>query len=331
MREKIEFDIALSFAGENRSYVDQVANLLRDRGIKVFYDLFEEVDLWGKNLYTHLSDVYQNRAKFTVMLISEAYGRKLWTNHERESAQARAFQEAQEYILPVRFDDTEIPGVLPTTGYIDLQSRSPEQLVSLITKKLVSAGGTVPSEHVRRDFSTIRIVPRVSPTLLTVRVIDDEGATIAGCTVTAISDNDTTLQGTTGHDGIASIFVPTRRNYRLLAAHPEFPAAIVEQVDPADAIEIVLQRTENLGSLVVDSTGYIPGLKGRLSPILDTSNRTYIYADNIAVNGGVQQPATFQINEPFELEDANGVVTFVTVKLIAGRTSLLQYLRPAVS
>jgi hypothetical protein len=61
---------------------------------------------------------------------------------------------------------------------------------------------------------------------------------------------------------------------------------------------------------------------------LDTSNRTYLYADNIAINGGASQPTTFRVNEPFELEDANGVVTFVTVKLIAGRTSLLQYLRP---
>ena len=51
---------------------------------------------------------------------------------------------------------------------------------------------------------------------------------------------------------------------------------------------------------------------------------------NIAINGGQQQPAPFQANEPFELEDANGEVTFVTVKLIAGRTSRLQYLRHAL-
>ena len=129
-------------------------------------------------------------------------------------------------------------------------------------------------------------------------------------------------------NGTAALCVQTRRNYCLLIAHPEFPAAIVERVDPADAIGVVLQRTDNVGSLIIDSTGYIPGLSGRLSPILDTQNRTYLYADHIAINGGAVQPATFRVNEPFELEDANGVVTFVTVKLIAGRTSVLQYLRP---
>ena len=58
-----EFDIALPFAGENREYVDRVANLLRDSGVKVFYDLFEESNLWGKNLYDYLSEIYMNKAR----------------------------------------------------------------------------------------------------------------------------------------------------------------------------------------------------------------------------------------------------------------------------
>lgn len=45
MSEDREFDIALSFAGEDRGYVDQVANQLRDSGVKIFYDFFEQDDL----------------------------------------------------------------------------------------------------------------------------------------------------------------------------------------------------------------------------------------------------------------------------------------------
>jgi hypothetical protein len=67
--------------------------------------------LFGKNLYTHLSDVYQNQARYCVMFLSKHYAKKAWTNHEREAAQARAFREHEEYILPVRLDDTEIPGM----------------------------------------------------------------------------------------------------------------------------------------------------------------------------------------------------------------------------
>lgn len=77
MSEKYEFDIALSFAGENREYVDSVAQGLRDRGVKVFYDMFEQVDLWGKDLYSYLSEVYNKKAQFTVMFISTHYRDKL--------------------------------------------------------------------------------------------------------------------------------------------------------------------------------------------------------------------------------------------------------------
>jgi len=132
------YHIALSFAGENRDYVEAVAKSLKRRGVRVFYDKYEEAQLWGKDLYWHLSDVYRKQANFTVVFISRHYKEKLWTNHERQSAQARAFEESQEYILPVRFDDTEIPGILPTTGYINLSSRTPEDLAQIVLQKLIA-------------------------------------------------------------------------------------------------------------------------------------------------------------------------------------------------
>jgi hypothetical protein len=111
------YDIVISFAGEDRMYAKALADALTRRNVAVFYDEYEKAALWGVNLYTHLSDVYQNQAQYCVMLLSEHYATKVWTSHEREAAQARAFQEHRDYILPVRLDDTEIPGILPTIGY----------------------------------------------------------------------------------------------------------------------------------------------------------------------------------------------------------------------
>ena len=37
MTRQVEFDVALSFAGEDRDYVDQVADILKSKGISVFY------------------------------------------------------------------------------------------------------------------------------------------------------------------------------------------------------------------------------------------------------------------------------------------------------
>lgn len=131
-----DYDIALSFAGEDRVYVGEVADILHQLGVKVFYDKYVGADLWGKDLYTHLDDVYQNKSKYCVVFISQYYKNKLWTNHERESAQTRAFQQHSEYILPAKFDDTEIPGIRSTTGYIDLRKKTPSELSNIIVKKL---------------------------------------------------------------------------------------------------------------------------------------------------------------------------------------------------
>lgn len=131
-----DYDIALSFAGENREYVKEVANILKSYGVRVFYDEFEEHTLWGKNLISYLQDIYKEKAKYTIMFISEYYAKKIWTNHERNSMQERAFRESEEYILPARFDSTEIPGLYSTISYIDLNTKTPYEFVKVILLKI---------------------------------------------------------------------------------------------------------------------------------------------------------------------------------------------------
>lgn len=133
---RYEYDVALSFAGEDRDYVEVVADQLRLRGVRVFYDLYEQANLWGKDLYEHLDYVYRRAARYCLLFASTAYADKVWTRHERRSAQARAIEENREYVLPVKFDDTEIPGVLPTVGYVDARSTTAVQLADLISQKL---------------------------------------------------------------------------------------------------------------------------------------------------------------------------------------------------
>lgn len=55
---KRQYDAVISFAGEDRDYAERLAALLKREGFKVFYDKYEEADLWGKNLYDHLTEIY---------------------------------------------------------------------------------------------------------------------------------------------------------------------------------------------------------------------------------------------------------------------------------
>ena len=132
----IEFDVCLSFAGEQRAYVEQVARHLKEKGIRVFYDDFERADMWGKDLYEHLAYIYSRAARHCVLFASKDYAEKIWTSHERRNAQARALEDHGDYVLPARFDDTEIPGLRDTIKYENLKDVSPADLAELIEKKL---------------------------------------------------------------------------------------------------------------------------------------------------------------------------------------------------
>lgn len=129
------YDVALSFGGADRGYVEKIANVLHARGVKVFYDHFSQIELWGKDLYQHLTRVYRDEAFCSVLFISKDYAAKRWASHELKAQQARAFEEGREYILPARFDDTELPGLNATIGYLDLRSITVNQLADAICEK----------------------------------------------------------------------------------------------------------------------------------------------------------------------------------------------------
>src|SRR5436305_8002487 len=92
--ERKTYDVALSFAGEDRPYVRQVADYLRMRGARVFYDQFEQASLWGRNLVEELDRVYRLESVFVVMFISVAYRDKEWTRHERRSTLSAALKSS---------------------------------------------------------------------------------------------------------------------------------------------------------------------------------------------------------------------------------------------
>lgn len=275
-------------------------------------------------------DIYQNQARYTIMFISSFYKEKLWTNHERQAMQSRAFQESQEYILPVRFDDTEISGVLPTVGYIDLRVKTPEQLVEIIERKLIYSGGTIPSENLRKALFTIMPIPKIEPHELLITVINRESQLgIQNVNIVLSAENGTYLSTSTDEQGLGRIKIQTRRLYSVLIAHPNYPSVLIERLDLEADLKIELSEIENVGSIIIQSTGYIPGLAGRLNPIFDSSRRMYLYADNIAIDGGKNQPVTFTLNNILTLEDSQGIIMNLIFRFVNGRTTaLIDYIKP---
>jgi hypothetical protein len=137
--KKNRYDIAVSFAGEDRVIVEKFVNALTMYDISVFYDSWEQAQLWGKDLYQYLDLIYQQAARFCIIFVSENCVKKAWTKHELRSAQARAFQQNSEYILPIKLDDTELPGLPNTIAYIDFRHTPIKDIVDMLSKKIGAA------------------------------------------------------------------------------------------------------------------------------------------------------------------------------------------------
>lgn len=159
-----------------------------------------------------------------------------------------------------------------------------------------------------------------------IRVVDTSSHPIADVQVLLIAKNNTHFHLKTSKDGRAVFEKIPIKTYTIFIAHSDYPAYVIEGFALSKDLEVTLKESDGFGSLIIpDRTGYIPNLEGRLNPILDTSDRTYLYADNIAIEGGKNQPVTFVVGEPFTLEDRNGVLMSVTFVRIQGDSSILQY------
>ena len=130
------WDVALSFAGAQRDYVGQVAQELKARGVRCFYDIDEQVRLWGRNLAEELPRIYAFESAAVVVFISADYAAGDWTRLERRAAFSRAVTEAGVRVLPARFDDSELPGLLPDVVTVDLRSHAPWQFADLVLAAL---------------------------------------------------------------------------------------------------------------------------------------------------------------------------------------------------
>ena len=155
--DQFAYDVALSFAGEDRAIVEKFAKLLEAKNVKFFYDDAEVPDLWGKNLIDHLADVYEKQARYCIMFISKHYPLKKWTNFERTHIQARAFQDPNEYILPIKLDDTEIIGLPATIGYRDIRKHSLESIVNALAQKLAKSKGQTGSSSTIDDIQPMNV------------------------------------------------------------------------------------------------------------------------------------------------------------------------------
>ncbi len=203
--------------------------------------------------------------------------------------------------------------------------------VSIIFKETRETAGIEPEYRVIDESNLVLAIPaarlELTPSDATVTV-HAEGEPLVGVDVLTLFPNKTWQRATTDEAGEAEFDLHTTHlPMTVYAAVPGYTAGLARQWTPRQGGLLLELAPLVAGGAVVfaNSTGHVPGLRGRLNPRRDASDRTYLYADNVAIEQGRQQPVCFRLGKPLRLTDAFGVEMSVTIVDIIGRSALVEY------
>ena len=156
-----------------------------------------------------------------------------------------------------------------------------------------------------------------------------EGRPLGGATVLALYPNKTWMMEETDTFGRVRFGFHSELPITVFCAAPAHRARVERCWRPPAPLTVELGALANGGSMVIpERTGHLPGLAGRLNPILDNLDRMYLYATNVAIDEGRQQPVHFKLGEAMRLTDVHGAEWLVRFVEMAGNSSVLEYEPP---
>ena len=150
------FRIALSFAGEKRDYVAQVAAILAKRfgNDAILYDKYHTPEFSRANLAFYLPDLYP-KADLVVVVLCPDYDNKAWCGLEWDAIYSFLKVEGKvDKVMLARFEHVEAKGLYGLAGYADLDDLSPEQAADMVLERLAVNEGR-PREYYKTASSDL--------------------------------------------------------------------------------------------------------------------------------------------------------------------------------
>ena len=203
--------------------------------------------------------------------------------------------------------------------------------VPIILRETRALCGKPPEYRVIDDSGVLLVIPAAplepSPARAVVAVWSD-GRPTPGADLLVLFPNKTWKRATTDENGEAAVdLYTTALPMTVFAAAPGRAAHVEREWMPSrGGLAIELRDLPGGGAVIFPETaGCLPGLRGRLNPVLDTLNRTYLYASNIAIDQGRPQPVDFALGEDLRLTDADGNESWARIVAIEGRSALVEH------
>ena len=203
--------------------------------------------------------------------------------------------------------------------------------VPIIFRETWELCGKYPEYRVVDGSDVLLVIPAATQEHSPARAIisvKSEGRPLPGADLLLLFPNKTWKHVSTDERGEGPVDLHTTDlPMTVFAAAPGHAAHLERDWTPNErALAVDLEALPGGGSVIfLEAVGHLPGLKGRLNPIRDTHDRTYLYASNIAIDEGKQQPVQFISGEKLHLTDAEGAELHVRIVDIVGRSALVEY------
>ena len=156
--------------------------------------------------------------------------------------------------------------------------------------------------------------------------VSTTGQPLSGAKVVVLYPNKTWMEEETDASGCVTFGFHSELPITVFCAAAGHAAHVERDWQPSQPLHVQLESLRSGGSAVfTDGSGHLPDLTGRLNPILDDLDRMYLYATNIAIDEGKQQPVHFKLNQRLRLTDSNGHEWIVRFIEMIGKSALLEY------
>ena len=160
------FRVALSFSGEKREYVAQVADVLARHFSKdeILYDKFHEAEFARRDLGIYLPDLYHHAADLIVLVLSSGYRGRDWCEMEWAAIHSLLKKRRDDEVMLCRFEQATVPGLYETAGYVQLDEKTPEEAAALIVERF-NANRSENSPRTKAVTKRVATVPNNLPRL----------------------------------------------------------------------------------------------------------------------------------------------------------------------
>lgn len=169
-----EYDVAVSFAEEQRSTVEEVVEAFRQRGLTVLHGPEQTHEWWAHKEGGDLPDA---RVRFFVPFVSEV--------DDFTTAALRAVKAGAEHVLPVLLGDVTVPPELlhPHVAYV--RGTRPEQLTEALVARIEAAEAV---------GSARALVAEVVREVKGVTAVEEEPEPVVPATFSRYAEQDATLR-----------------------------------------------------------------------------------------------------------------------------------------